>query len=425
MSVALGDFRERVKEMKKVHVLLLGLLSLFLRPLVGTAATNDLAALRAYPWSESSEYIRVGKDLLDCIAVRSVVITNFNTMQYVLTPEFIAALSLTSGEVNRISTALTNRLHEYRTVQGKHFEPLDEDAAFEKAASEVPYASGSFRFRLTPFEAEAVAIRQTLQSEVLEALGPQRSKLFWLQGMFLDSEMKATDHSRFTGQTHTFHLLTRVPGPLVDIMVTYSGGSHGRPYGEALDQYAPDKLKPILTRWREWISERPRGAFAWTAPASEQTVIDPPPKGPQPKWDDVSEHIDLPKAVVRALKVPGLTDEEEISPEAIALLGLTTNDVTAVTQLYREMKDRFEQLERAHFVRPDVKTTTFVLRAFPEKTAALKQEWLTKLGELMGISRAGLLNQCVRTPLSFNYFMRMNRRRNERDALDATGTSLV
>jgi hypothetical protein len=245
-------------------------------------------------------------------------------MRFVLTPEFVAAFLLTPDEVERMSTALTNALHDYRTLQGKHFEPLDDDATFEKARSEVPYASGSLRFSLQSFEAAAAAIRQKLKSEVLETLGPERTKLFWLQGLMLDGEMNTTNHAIFAGQTHSFHLLTRDPGPLVDVTVTYKGGSHGRPYGEALDQYAPDKLKPILKRWREWLAERPRGSFAWTAPASEQTVIDSTSRKP-PKWSDVSEYIDLPKAVVRALKVPGLTDEEEISPEAIALLGLTTN----------------------------------------------------------------------------------------------------
>ena len=388
--------------MKKAYVLFLGLLPLFSQSLVSSAATNDLVPLRAYPWSESSEYVRLGKDLLDRIAVRSVAITNSDTMLFVLTPEFVATFLLTPDEVERMSTALTNALHEYRTVQGKHFEPLDDDATFENARSEVPYASGSLRFSLKPFEAEAAAIRQKLKSEVLETLGPERTKLFWLQGlMFLDGEMNTRNHARFAGQTHSFHLLTTDPGPLVDVTVTYKGGSHGSPYGGALDQYAPNKLKPILKRWREWIAERPRGSFAWTAPASEQTVIDSTSRKP-PKWSDVSEYIDLPKAVVRALKVPGLTDEEEISPEAIALLGLTTNEVNAVTQLYREMKARFEQLELANFVRPDPKQTSFILRAFPEQTAALKQEWHTNLKDLIGASRAELVDQFVRTPIDIH-----------------------
>ena len=400
--------------MKKAYVLFLGLLPLFSQSLVSSAATNDLLPLRAYPWSESSEYVRLGKDLLDRIAVRSVAITNFDAMLFVLTPEFVAAFLLTLDEVERMSTALTNALHEYRTVQGNHFEPLDDDATFEKARSEVPSASGSLRFSLKPFEAEAAAIRQKLKSEVFETLGPERTKLFWLQGlMFLDGEMNTTNHAIFAGQTHSFHLLTGDPGPLVDVTVTYKGGSHGRPYGEALDQYAPGKLKPILKRWRDSIAERPRGSFAWTAPASEQTVIDTPPSRKPPKWSDVSEYIDLPKAVVRALKVPGLTDEEEISSEAIALLGLTTNEVNAVTQLYREMKARFEQLERANFVRPDPKQTSFILRAFPEQTAALKQEWHTNLKDLIGASRAELLDQFVRTPVSI--FMLRVRGRIERE----------
>jgi hypothetical protein len=148
--------------------------------------------------------------------------------------------------------------------------------------------------------------------------------------MYLDGEMNTTNHARVRVAAHQFRLLTKDPGPLVDLTVTYGPGSGGRRYGEALDPYAPDKLKPILKRWREWIAGQPQGSFAWTGPASELTVINIHPGLRLGRWNDASEHVDLPKPAVKALEVPGLTDDEELSPEAIALLGLATNDVHAV-----------------------------------------------------------------------------------------------
>jgi hypothetical protein len=376
------------------------LLLSFAQAIGGAVAPYHSETLRSYPWAESSQDVRLGKDLIERISIWPVTITNFNTMQFVLTPEFVGACLLTPDEVARMGAALTNALHEYRTVQSRHFEAIDDEATFEKARKELPYARETFRFSIKPFEAEARGIREKLKSEVLATLGAQRAELFWEGAMLLDGEMNTTNHARFVGQTHYFSVLTRVPGPLVDITVRYSGGSHGRPWGEALDPYAPGKLKPILKRWREWIAEQPPGSFAWTAPVSQQTVIQIPPGRKLAKWNDASEYVDLPKAVFRALKVPGLTDHEEISPEAIALLGLATNDVYAVNQLYGQMKLRFEQLEHGNLVKPNPKKTSFILRAFPEKAAGLKREWLTNLTELIGAGRADLLDQFIRTPLS-------------------------
>jgi hypothetical protein len=321
-------------------------------------------------------------------------------MQFVMAPEFVQACLLTPEETARMNAALTNALHEYRTVQGQHLKPIDGEATLERARQELPYARGTFEFSLKPFVAEARGIRERLKSEVAATLGTQRANLFWQQGeMYLDGEMNMTSHARPVWQTHHFSVLTRVPGPLVDLTVTREGGSGGRPYGEALDPYAPEKLQPILKRWREWIAAQPQGSFAWSAPASEQTVIEIPPGLGMGKWNDAADYVDLPKPVLRALEVSGLTDDEKLSPQAIALLGLATNEALAVNELYQQMKLRTEAVERANLVKPDPEKMSFILRAFPEQAAALKREWLTKLTERIGAGRAELLDQFIRIPL--------------------------
>lgn len=383
--------------MKRNLILLLGLVSWFPTLRFCLAASTDPAVLRSYPLTNDTEYVRVSKALFDRVEIRSVTITNSDTRQFTLTPEFTTVFLLTTEEVARMNQALTNALHAYRTVQGRHFQALDSEIVFEKALGELPYPTGTFRFSLKPFPEAAAMIRETLRSNVLDILGSQRANYFWQHGeMFLNGEMNTTNHARIAGWTHHFSVLTRKPGPLVDLTVTYSGGSHGRPYGKSLDAYAPEPLKPVLTRWREWLANNP-DTFAWTATASEHPVVELPPGYSPAAWDDASEHVDLPKAVVRTMKVPGLTDEENISPEAIAVLALTTNEVTAITRLYHEMKGRLEQMERGHLIRPDPTKPGFTLRAFPEQAAALKEEWLAGLGKLVGGTRAEILDGFIRT----------------------------
>jgi hypothetical protein len=81
---------------------------------------------QVYPWSEDSEYVRVAKSLLSELSLTSVTITNNETRQLVLTAEFIKAFKVTPPEIDQVSRGITNALHEYRTVEGKHFVPADE-----------------------------------------------------------------------------------------------------------------------------------------------------------------------------------------------------------------------------------------------------------------------------------------------------------
>ena len=363
------------------------------------SATGEESLIHSYPWSETSESVRVGKELLERIPFRSVVVTNFNSMQFVLRPEFVATMLLTVEEVERVQAALTFALHEFRTLRGHHFEAVTGNSEFDTGLTEKPYASGTFTFRLNPFELEAAAIRERLKKDILRLLGPQRARFFWLEGeAYLDGEMNTTKQARFASETHCFSLMTNDPGPLVDIKILGTSGSSGRPYGEELDQYAPEKLKPILKGWRDWIATKPRGSFQWVAPRSEDGVLDPSAYAGRSRWDDASEYVDLPKPVAGALGVPGLTDMEELSPELIALLGLTPKDVLAVMQFYHKMKGQVEDLERANLVRHDPTKTSFVIRPFPDQVGSLKREWLTTIKGLLGSGRGELLDRLVHTP---------------------------
>lgn len=382
-----------------------------------------------YPWSETSETVRVPKELLKELTLWSVTTTNFETMQFVLTDNFVQLFGLTSNEVQQVTAKLNGALHEYRTAWGKHLEPTDENVSFGSLqGSAEKMMVEKVNFRLVPFPDDARAVRRKLEDAVLAALGPERAGFFWQDAMVLNTEMKSFDQDSqlapgtTRSTTYTFVLKHSSPAPGIDLFDTVVTGGPGRgegrsvggrPYGQPLDQYAPDKMKPMLARWRQMLAE---GAVRSTNSEPEKpnsrVPAAPVPKpggstasaGPQPwsgrvsptRWDHSARYMDLTKDLLKSLRIPGFTDGE-ISTEAATAFGLTKSDRKAVRDLYDAMKIRFEQVERKHFKRTDPLKSTFVIEAFPEESAALQREWLKKLNDVVGPSRAELLDQSIRT----------------------------
>jgi hypothetical protein len=117
-------------------------------------------------------------------------------------------------------------------------------------------------------------------------------------------------------------------------------------------------------------------------------------------WDDKSPFVDLPKSIIKSLRIAGLAPDGGISAEAVTLFGLKPEEEKAVRALYDQMKLRFEQVERANFARTEPGKNSFVIRAFPEQATALQQEWTEKLKELVGKNRGELLDDSIRTQAS-------------------------
>ena len=392
-------------------------------------------------WSETSATVRAPKSVLSQIAIQPVVVTNFERMEFVLTDKFTQAFRLTSPEVERVTAGLAEALHQWRLEEGKHLEPIDKEPDLGPfPVRRLPASAERFFFHLTPFPQEAAAIRRRLDDVVLATLGEQRAKLFWQNGRgMLDGEMNPfTKETQLPDGmarsiTYTFALDSGNPPSRIDRLVRTVMTDHGkvngtsgggRPYGAALDEYAPEKMKPVLARWRQMIAERAAKsglvAAARTPPSGEsrapaeaiplagrqaEAAAPAPPSAPpfrqkSAQWDDTTVLVDLPKTVVHSLKVPGLTVEGEISPEAEALFKLTPAEAAKVRSLYEEMRVRFERLERSHFERTQPDTNSFVLRAFPEESAALRDEWVTRLKGLIGANRGELLDYSIRTPVN-------------------------
>jgi len=407
--------------------------------------TNDP---HVYPWSESSEFARVPKSFLSQIDLPSVEIKNHETRQFALADDFVQIFRVTPSEVNLVTTALVNALHEYRMTESKHLEPIDEapDMGRPMPPRDRPPPREQFHFRLTPFPEEAQAIRRKLGNSILTVLGEQRSKFFWASAeLRLESEMSTFAQPVPLGMArtifYTFILRDGEPAPTIDLIkmtrdlhadgVSGGGTTGAHSPSEALDQYAPEKMKPVLARWREIIANA-TGIVATT----EVTVLSDGGKKERaglhdvtasdqqrhpdtaqssvastaPKWDDAVRFADLPKRLIGSQRIPCLTQEGDVSPEAATLFGLSVKEQAAIRALYAEMKIRFEQVERAHFELVDPTQFKFVLRAFPEKSAALKNEWAERLKELVGTERGTLLDESIRAsttaPMRFFLFGR-------------------
>ena len=383
-----------------------------------SAAAPTPVAPEIFPWSEASPTARISKQLLTQIPVQAVTFTNINMMEYVLTDQVIAALQLTPAEASQISRLLAEALHRYRLEEAKHWTPTNAPAVLNLPRAGAagprrgPVGIEERYFVLTPFPEEAAAIRRELEAKVLATLGDERAKLFWLQGaLYIDSEMRTVENPLPAGSaritTRTFMLQEANPGLQVYRMestVTQragggggGGGGGGRPYTENLDQYAPDAMKPVLEEWRRRIAEAPPAPPVRMGPGAS-TALQARKDWEMTKWNDTSPFIEVPKAMLGEFRVAGLTPQEDISPEITGVLGLLEKERAAVRDLFGEFKGRMEQMEQSHFAQPDPSKLSFVLRSFPEESAALKRDWLERLTAVVGLTRAELLDRAVRIP---------------------------
>ena len=403
--------------------LLLALAATVSAPLVLTAPAGEATtALEYYPWAESAPSARVPKDLLSRIRIPfGVTITNIDMTQLVLTDQLILILQMSREEVRQTTRFLAESLHEYRLEQGRHLERVDAPPALNLPGNiggrGRPSGIEEIHFQLKPFPGEALAIRQRLDSKIATLLGDERAALFRQFSAVIDSEMRGRENPAprgaivaITTTTHTFMLQPVGTGFQVYRMVSETrqpgagggggGSSSGRPYGPSLDQYAPEAMKPILEQWRKRIAEAPPSPPPGVAAGASTSMQEGNSEWEVGTWENGAPYLHLPKTMLGTLRIPGLGLDGGISTEAVSVLGLTPDERTSARSLYTAMRERFEKIEQAHFDRVGLSGSSFVIRPFPEESAALQREWLQKLGELIGGTRAVVLDQYVRIPVS-------------------------
>ncbi|HEX7859513.1 MAG TPA: hypothetical protein VF773_04260 [Verrucomicrobiae bacterium] len=368
-----------------------------------------------YPWSESWEHLRVDKKLLRELSIPAVTVTRFETMEFSLTDEFIEIFKLTKSEVRQVTKAIADAQHAFRTVEGRSLAPV---SVVPLRLMDAAKGDQRFQFRLARLPEEAGPIRTRLEEAVLSNLGEERTKVFWENARLLNGEIPpVTNGASFlhggNASTYTFVLPAKHPGR-VDLYYGSGRNFHGVTWGEPLDRYAPETLRPILAGWRkDAVKVESKSAADAVAKSSvRETGVESSNRAGNSKWDETVPFADLPKTVIKSLELPAFTFEEKFFPETVALFGLSEMEQQAVIDLYSEMKLRFEQLERANFHRVKPGRNNFVIKAFPEESAALKAEWVEKLKELVGATRGELLDKSIRTELSPDHAMNKPEKRD-------------
>ena len=394
---------------------------------VGTDKDNSRAGAPAfYPWSDASDYFRVPKTFLREINIQSLAISNYETMAYVVTDDFVDLCAVTPSERTKLADAVAKALHAYYTAKAKHWIPSNQKADLGDWESRV---LERFDFTQEPIPEERAVIYEALKQQVLAILGPERSALFWDFGEFLNASNVGFGRDDklprgFTESTiHAFLLVKAESGLEVDwftATVSSGRGSHGGskgagPYAQAFDPYAPESMRPVLARWRKAVADAKTNLTlsAASAPGVENRTVSPtnheaaqPPSkavraATMAKWEDGAAFVEVPKTAIKSFRIAGLTEDQEVSDNAVMLFGLTALERQGVDDLYRKMKARFEQLERSHFERTKPAENNFVIRAFPGEAKALQEEWCRQLGAIVGVNRVALLDETIRTPIGF------------------------
>lgn len=414
----------------------------------------------SYQWSETSDTVRLPKTMITNVILWGVAMTNYETARtYVLSKEFIAAFLVTENEALRVNRALADALHRYRTVEANHLQLTTNVPRQSMQWARGPAAVEEVHFELQPFPKEAATIRWELQNEILGTLGKQRAQFFWeysfkllqsVMDIFTREEpavlgarplaLSSGNQSRNapaepspkdpplahpkTRVFHNFYLRNSPPYPEVEMLVSRwteigrgggGGGGGGGPLSEGLDTYVPEVFKPTLARWRQAISEgtvpgalglkaSPRPALSSKDLEQRERMGEPvaPPVGDpvftHVPWDELSGFVELSKARLAELRIQTLTLEGELAPEAAQLYALSADEHRSVTGLFREMDERMKMLELAHFDRVGITGRTLILRAFPDEKGELEQEWLRRLGKLVGPTRARILDLSMKRP---------------------------
>jgi hypothetical protein len=392
-------------------------------------ANPQAGAPRFYPWSDASPYVRLPKSLLPELNILSVTISNYETMEFVITEAFVNLCAVTPAERTKLTDAVTTARHEYYTAKAKGWASTDEKAHLRGWESTV---LERFDFKQEPIPETRAAIYQALQQQILAILGEERARYFWDFSGMLDSEdigfgreFEAPPPGEKRSTIYTFLLRKGELGLELDLFTTTvssgtghrGGGGGGGPYAQPFDQYAPESMRPVLARWRKAVAEantnkiqtgtsthRPsaREAESQTTPQRNNRPAIPPAPGDSAvaiaKWQNGSSYVDVPKTAIPLLRIAGLNMDQEISDEAVILFGLTGSERRGIDKLHKRMKARFEKLERSHFERTQATENSFVIRAFPDQAKKLQGEWSRSLGGIVGIERAAFLDDAIRTP---------------------------
>ena len=141
---------------------------------------------------------------------------------------------------------------------------------------------------------------------------------------------------------------------------------------------------------------------ALATPSGSSEVNSVPPLGEAP-WGAGQTFADVSKELLKKIQIPSYFTEGWLTPEAIALLGVTPNQAAACHDLHVQMQSRFDALEKSHFRQSNDhwapsevanlpgERVTFVVPPLTEEMKPLQTAWRQGLEGILGETRAEFL----------------------------------
>lgn len=354
--------------------------------------------LEIYPWVEESDYHRISRDLLEWPAMQVFSISLRGTNGVLVSKEFAKAFGLSIEQVAEVNQVLADDFHQLSLLEfsglikqaENHPQNIQTGGLVKKIMEAHTFVRSS-----SSDQEKVDAIRADTKTRMETIIGKERSDIFW-QGSLPFNMPLFSKYFTFRLEDLGTQLeigLHRASG---------RGSMNGRPLPHEWDHYAPAMMQPILSRWRSLVREslndddEPILIFHDEVPEdySELTASGV-------VWTDHASFVDLPKSTISTLGLSGLDIFQRISLDAIALAGLTEEDVNFVTAQYGDFENRFQALEKLHFHPIEHPEYNYQLDSFPEEADKLKSQWMDVLIETFGQFRGKMINDLMRTRLSF------------------------
>ena len=132
-----------------------------------TPASQDVVI-----WSESSDYVRVPKRILQNLYVKATKLTNG---VYSVTDEMQTVLCLTPAETHSIEIIIAQAQERLNELESSHITPSSNHVTSASTGGTIDKIS----YRITPFEKEGEALHDELRNNLRIALGTQRENMLW------------------------------------------------------------------------------------------------------------------------------------------------------------------------------------------------------------------------------------------------------
>ena len=265
-----------------------------LRPFIHQHISGD--EIKVYPWVDESDHHRISKELILTYPIRYWAMSSGGKDGLTVSIEGAGALGLSLTTINRVNKLLADAYHEFRRFEGAHMRALEDNDAYvitrrgryNKVLESYTFQQGG------PVDQKISEVRARLKADLFAVLDKERANIIWT-----NVGQKMPDH---LADFYTFQLVDLGTELNVRRYPFRRGRPSGQFYPESWDQYAPEKMKPILARWRNLVRESldDDDGPVFQYPIEEHTDYSQLPESGF-LWNDNASFLDIPKSTIPSL----------------------------------------------------------------------------------------------------------------------------